>query len=557
MKNNDLNKKDIRRGDDEVYNKIRAAREMEGSKDNLIYLGSIERYDDLKKIDVSNYKTDVYDILVVWVDKANRFYYYLDNGWVTEKETESVKVYEDDEMIIELDVESKEMKIQPLIPFYNIEFDHEKIAAIVSQIKQIPRDFVLDTLRLIDSEMQFDQIAQRLISKYDEIDMQFYDLMELIKEIDEEYGYWVNMSPNNLYEKNEDIDESELETIDMSKIYNELVHERQNAEEDTDLEEELEDDDIYFDDEEDEIDDEDVYEEEIPRYVPVNDFEDEYEEDELVDLGIRADIEPVTEVNDEFDDMQIFGVDVAKGPENNIREMKSDDFEDNYDDVEILDDEYEDEDIEILEDDDCVLEQSSPGNQSNYDEIIEDVKIESDEDDVEILDDEYEDEDIETLDDDEDTRIIDNEDEDISELDYRYDKIVNSSDEYDISTTNIYYPTTSNSLIYTCNKYNSQNPSLFIKIKDDDLKYILTNTDIDIIKYLEINDDFSTIKLNDEFNSMNVFNEIDLIDIVKIRIKSLSNTNIEYESMLEQAFTKLTEAQLWLNLFNKNIENDD
>lgn len=49
MKNDDLNKKDIRRGDDEVYNKIRAAREMEGNKDNLIYLGSIERYDDLEK----------------------------------------------------------------------------------------------------------------------------------------------------------------------------------------------------------------------------------------------------------------------------------------------------------------------------------------------------------------------------------------------------------------------------------------------------------------------------------------------------------------------------
>ena len=551
MKNNDLNKKDIRRGDDEVYNKIRAAREMEGNKDNLIYLGSIEKYDDLKKIDVDSYKTDVYDILVVWVDKANRFYYYLDNEWVTEKETESVKVYEDDEMIIEIDIESKEMKIQPLIPFYNIEFDHEKVAAIVSQIKQIPRDFVLDTLRLIDSEMAYDQIAQRLISKYDEIDIQFYDLLDLIKEIDEEYEYWVNMSPNNLYEKNEDIDESELETIDMSKIYNELVHERQNEEEDTDLEEELEDDDIYFDDEDDEIYDEDEYEEEIPRYVPVDDFEDEYEEDEFVDLGIRADIEPVTEVNDEFDDMQIFGIDVAKGPENNIREMKSDDFEDNYDDVEILDDEYEDEDIEILDDEDCVLEQSSPGNQTDYDEIIEeDVKTESDEDDVEILDDEYEDEDIETLDDEEDTGIIDNEDEDTPELEYRHDKIVNSSDEYDRFTTNIYTSTVSNSLIYTCNRYNSQNPSLFIKLNDDVIQYVKDSKNI--IENIEINDDFGKIELADGLISNYDFTEMELLDIVKIRLKSLSNENDEYESMIEQAFIKLTEAQMWLDLWIKN-----
>ena len=551
MKNNDLNKKDIRRGDDEVYNKIRAAREMEGNKDNLIYLGSIEKYDDLKKIDVDSYKTDIYDILVVWVDKANRFFYYLDNEWVTEKETESVKVYEDDELIIEIDVDSKKMQIQPLIPFYNIEFDHEKIAAIVSQIKQIPRDFVLDTLRLIDGEMGYDQIAQRLISKYDEIDMQFYDLLDLIKEIDEEYEYWVNMSPNNLYEKNEDIDESELETIDMSKIYNELVHERQNEEEDTDLEEELEDDDIYFDDEDDEIYDEDEYEEEIPRYVPVDDFDDEYEEDEFVDLGIRADIEPVTEVNDEFDDMQIFGIDVAKGPENNIREMKSDDFEDNYDDVEILDDEYEDEDIEILDDEDCVLEQSSPGNQTDYDEIIEeDVKTESDEDDVEILDDEYEDEDIEILDDEEDTGIIDDEDEDTPEMDYRHDKIVNSSDEYDRFTTNIYTSTVSNSLIYTCNRYNSQNPSLFIKLNDDAIQYVKDSKNI--IENIEINDDFGKIELADGLISNYDFTEIELLDIVKIRLKSLSNENDEYESMIEQAFIKLTEAQMWLDLWIKN-----
>lgn len=555
MKNDDLNKKDIRRGDDEVYNKIRAAREMEGNKDNLIYLGSIERYDDLKKIDVSNYKTDVYDILVVWVDRANKFFYYLDDEWVTEKETEYVKVYEDDEMIIEIDVESKEMNIQPLIPFYNIEFDHEKIAAIVSQIKQIPRDFVLDTLRLIDSEMSYDQISQRLISKYDEVDMQFYELMDLIKEIDEEYEYWVNMSPNKLYDENEEIDESELETIDMSKIYNELVHERQNTEKDNDLEEELEEDDIYFDDEEDEIDDEDEYEEEIPRYVPVDDFEDEYDEDEYVDLGIRADIEPVTEVNDEFDDMQIFGIDVAKGPESNIREMKSDDFEDNCDDVEILDDEYEDEDIEILDDEDCVLEQSSPGNQTDYDEIMEDVQTESDDDDVEILDDEYEDEDIEILDDEdeEDIGIIDNEDEDTPKIDYRNDSILNSSNKYDRSTTNIYTSTVSNSLIYTCNKYNSQKPSLFIKLNDNYLQYIKNSKNI--IENIEINDDFNKIELADDLNSTHNFTEIELLDIVKIVLKAMSNENDEFESMIEQAFIKITEAQMWLDLYIKNKYN--
>lgn len=555
MKNDDLNKKDIRRGDDEVYNKIRAAREMEGNKDNLIYLGSIEKYDDLKKIDVSNYKTDVYDILVVWVDRANKFFYYLDDEWVTEKETEYVKVYEDDEMILELDVNSKEIKIQPLIPFYSIEFDHEKIAAIVSQIKQIPRDFVLDTLRLIDGEMSYDQIAQRLISKYDEVDVQFYELMDLIKEIDEEYEYWVNMSPNKLYDENEEIDESELETIDMSKIYNELVHERQNAEEDNDLEEELEEDDIYFDDEEDEIDDEDEYEEEIPRYVPVDDFDDEYDEDEFVDLGIRADIEPVTEVTDEFDDMQIFGIDVAKGPENNIREMKSDDFEDNCDDVEILDDEYEDEDIEILDDEDCVLEQSSPGNQTDYDEIMEDVQTESDDDDVEILDDEYEDEDIEILDDEdeEDIGIIDNEDEDTPKIDYRNDSILNSSNKYDRSTTNIYTSTVSNSLIYTCNKYNSQKPSLFIKLNDNYLQYIKNSKNI--IENIEINDDFNKIELADDLNSTHNFTEMELLDIVKIVLKAMSNENDEFESMIEQAFIKITEAQMWLDLYIKNKYN--
>lgn len=555
MKNDDLNKKDIRRGDDEVYNKIRAAREMEGNKDNLIYLGSIERYDDLKKIDVSKYKTDIYDILVVWVDRANKFFYYLDDEWVTEKETEYVKVYEDDEMILELDVNSKEIKIQPLIPFYSIEFDHEKIAAIVSQIKQIPRDFVLDTLRLIDGEMSYDQIAQRLISKYDEVDMQFYELMDLIKEIDEEYEYWVNMSPNKLYDENEEVDESELEIIDMSKIYNELVHERQNVEEDNDLEEELEEDDIYFDDEEDEIDDEDEYDEEIPRYVPVDDFEDEYDEDEYVDLGIRADIEPVTEVTDEFDDMQIFGIDVAKGPENNIREMKSDDFEDNCDDVEILDDEYEDEDIEILDDEDCVLEQSSPGNQTDYDEIMEDVQTESDDDDVEILDDEYEDEDIEILDDEdeEDIGIIDNEDEDTPKIDYRNDSILNSSNKYDRSTTNIYTSTVSNSLIYTCNKYNSQKPSLFIKLNDNYLQYIKNSKNI--IENIEINDDFNKIELADDLNSTHNFTEMELLDIVKIVLKAMSNENDEFESMIEQAFIKITEAQMWLDLYIKNKYN--
>ena len=553
MKNDDLNKKDIRRGDDEVYNKIRAAREMEGNKDNLIYLGSIEKYDDLKKIDVGKYKTDVYDILVVWVDRANKFLYYLDDEWVTEKETEYVKVYEDDEMILEIDVNSKEIKIQPLIPFYSIEFDHEKIAAIVSQIKQIPSDFVLDTLRLIDGEMSYDQIAQRLISKYDEVDIQFYELMDLIEEIDEEYEYWVNRSPNKLYDENEEIDESELETIDMSKIYNELVHERQNVEEDNDLEEELEEDDIYFDDEEDEIDDEDEYEEEIPRYVPVDDFDDEYDEDEFVDLGIRADIEPVTEVNDEFDDMQIFGIDVAKGPENNIREMKSDDFEDNCDDVEILDDEYEDEDIEILDDEDCVLEQSSPGNQTDYDEIIEDVKTESD-DDVEILDDEYEDEDIEILDDDEeDIGIIDNEDEDTPKLDYRNDAILNSSNKYDRSTTNIYTSTVSNSLIYTCNRYNSKKPSLFIKLDDKYIEYIKNSKNI--IENIEINDDFDKIELADDLNNTHNFTEMELLDIVKIVLKSMSNENDEFESMVEQAFIKITEAQMWLDLYIKNKYN--
>ena len=135
-------------------------------------------------------------------------------------------------------------------------------------------------------------------------------------------------------------------------------------------------------------------------------------------------------------------------------------------------------------------------------------------------------------------------------MDYRHDKIVNSSDEYDRFTTNIYTSTVSNSLIYTCNRYNSQNPSLFIKLNDDAIQYIKNSKNI--IENIEINDDFKKIELADGVISNYDFTEMELLDIVKIRLKSISNENDEFESMIEQAFIKLTEAQMWLDLWIKN-----
>ena len=185
---------------------------------------------------------------------------------------------------------------------------------------------------------------------------------------------------------------------------------------------------------------------------------------------------------------------------------------------------------------------------------MEDIKTGFDDDDVEILDDEYEDEDIEIIDDEEeDIGIIGNEDEDAPKVDYINDTILNSSDKYDRSSTNIYTSTVSNSLIYTCNKYNSQKPSLFIKLNDNYLQYIKNSKNI--IENIEINDDFNKIELADDLNSTHNFTEIELLDIVKIVLKAMSNENDEFESMIEQAFIKITEAQMWLDLYIKNKYN--
>ena len=108
-------------------------------------------------------------------------------------------------------------------------------------------------------------------------------------------------------------------------------------------------------------------------------------------------------------------------------------------------------------------------------------------------------------------------------------------------------------MIYTCNRYNSKKPSLFIKLDDKYIEYIKNSKNI--IENIEINDDFDKIELADDLNNTHNFTEMELLDIVKIVLKSMSNENDEFESMVEQAFIKITEAQMWLDLYIKNKYN--
>jgi len=91
--------------DIDMYNKIRAEREIENDVDNLVFLGNIENVDILNDISIDTKEYEGY-IPFVWIDRDQEFMYFINNKWENAEKMKSVQVYEDEDIVITLNMET-------------------------------------------------------------------------------------------------------------------------------------------------------------------------------------------------------------------------------------------------------------------------------------------------------------------------------------------------------------------------------------------------------------------------------------------------------------------
>lgn len=253
--------------DIDMYNKIRAEREMENDVNNLIFLGNIENVDKLNDIIVD---TEDYNVPFVWLEQEQEFMYFINNKWEKSEKMKSVGVYEDEDIAITLNMETDKVSINPKKPGVTIDID-EKLPLILSKLSRMDVEAVKFIIECDSCGIHnIDKINELLNEKFDE--EEDLDFTNKITAIVNEYDRWYKALETLNYIQEDDIDAvnesiaeshrdemndtNDLELIDMAEIYNEVVKER-NEKNEEELSEENEEWDEDFDDdceEDDEFD---------------------------------------------------------------------------------------------------------------------------------------------------------------------------------------------------------------------------------------------------------------------------------------------------------------
>ena len=244
--------------DIDMYNKIRAEREMNNDVDNLIFLGNIENVDMLNDMIVD---TEDYNVPFVWVEQEQEFMYFINNKWEKSEKMKSVDVYEDEDIAITLNMETDKVSINPKKPGVTIDID-EKLPLILSKLSRMD----VEAVKLI---IEFDSCGIHDIDKIEELlnekldGEEYLDCTNKITAIVNEYDRWHRALETLNYIQEDDIDavnksiteshtdemneKNDVELVNMAEIYNEVVKER-NEKSEEELSEENEEWDEDFDD---------------------------------------------------------------------------------------------------------------------------------------------------------------------------------------------------------------------------------------------------------------------------------------------------------------------
>lgn len=259
--------------DMDMYNKIRAEREMNNDVDNLIFLGNIENVDMLNDMIVD---TEDYNVPFVWVEEEQEFMYFINNKWEKSEKMKSVDVYEDEDIAITLNMETDKVSINPKKPGVIINID-EKLPLILSKLSRMDVEAVKFIIECDSCGIHnIDKIDEMLNEKFD--GEEYLDCTNKITAIVNEYDRWHKALETLNQIQEDDIDavnksiteshademdgENDIELIDMAEIYNEVVKERNEQKEENE-ENSSEDDEewnVDFDNECDEEEDDDEFE---------------------------------------------------------------------------------------------------------------------------------------------------------------------------------------------------------------------------------------------------------------------------------------------------------
>ena len=253
--------------DMDMYNKIRAEREMNNDVDNLIFLGNIENVDMLNDMIVD---TEDYSIPFVWVEEEQEFMYLINNKWEKSEKMKSVDVYEDEDISITLNMETDKVSINPKKPGDTINID-EKLPLILSKLSRMDVEAVKFIIECDSCGIHnIDKIDEMLNEKFD--GEEYIDCTNKINAIVNEYDRWYKALETLNQIQEDDIDavnksiteshidemteKNDIELVDMAEIYNEVVKERNEQKEETEGES-SEDDEEWNEDFDNECDDED------------------------------------------------------------------------------------------------------------------------------------------------------------------------------------------------------------------------------------------------------------------------------------------------------------
>lgn len=296
--------------DMDMYNKIRAEREMKNDVNNLIFLGNIENVDMLKDMIVD---VEDYNIPFVWVEQEQEFMYFINNKWEKPEKMKSVGVYEDDDIAITLNMETDKVNINPKQPGVTIDID-EKLPLILSKLSRMDVEAVKFIIECDSCGIHnIDKINELLNEKYDE--EEDLDFTNNINAIVNEYDRWYKALETLNQIQEDDIDavnksiteshidemceKNDIELVDMAEIYNEVVKERNEQNEENE-EESSEDDEEWnedFDNECDEENDDDF------EFIDDDDEECEFEGSVT---GNPEEIESHEAAHDEYVDPAVF-----------------------------------------------------------------------------------------------------------------------------------------------------------------------------------------------------------------------------------------------------------
>ena len=253
--------------DMDMYNKIRAEREMDNDVDNLIFLGNVENVDMLNDMVID---TEDYNVPFVWVEHEQEFMYFINNKWEKSEKMKSVDVYEDEDIAITLNMETDKVSINPKKPGVTINID-EKLPLILSKLSRMDVEAVKFIIECDSCGIHnIDKINELLNEKFNR--EEYLDCTNKINAIVNEYDRWYKSLETLNQIQEDDIDavnksiteshidemteKNDIELIDMAEIYNEVVKERNEQNEENE-EESSEDDEEWNEDFDNEYDDED------------------------------------------------------------------------------------------------------------------------------------------------------------------------------------------------------------------------------------------------------------------------------------------------------------